>query len=114
LFVRTYDSDQNQTGFMKELKDYLENSEGSNDAIAPGQLRYSSLSPTGQQVYDQLEVMDPSMGELSQQQPHQPEPNDGSNANVVPMNSPTVRNQALAAESKNVLRNIIAEALKTA
>jgi hypothetical protein len=111
LFVRTYDSDQNQTGFMKELKDYLETSmnEGSNDAIAPGQLRYTSLSPTGQDVYDQLEILDPSMGELNQQ----PQQNDGSNANVVPMHLPLSRNQALAAESKNLLHNIIAEALKT-
>lgn len=63
LFVNTYGGDQNQTDFMKQLQDYVSNT-GSND-VNTGNLRYSSLSPMGQQVFDQLELLDPSMGELN-------------------------------------------------
>lgn len=63
LFVNTYGGDQNQTDFMKQLQDYVSNT-GSAD-VNTANLRYSSLSPMGQQVFDQLELLDPSMGDLN-------------------------------------------------
>lgn len=63
LFINTYGGDQNQTDFMKQLQDYVSNS-GARD-VNTANLRYSSLSPMGQQVFDQLELLDPSMGDLN-------------------------------------------------
>ena len=102
LFVGTYGGDQNQTEFIKQLQDYVENSPA-NNGIANHDLRYSGLSPMGQEVFDQLELLDPSMGGLEGGE------DQGTNTNFQTPTSNTTRMMAEGARS--FLENKILEVL---
>jgi hypothetical protein len=104
LFVNTYGGDQNQTDFMKQLQGYLENS-GSAD-VNTQNLRYSGLSPMGQQVFDQLELLDPSMGTLNS-----PKQDDNSNDNFMAPTSNINKLSFSMNETKSFLKDKIMEAL---
>jgi len=108
LFVGTYGGDQNQTEFIKQLQDFVENSPA-NNGIANHDLRYSGLSPMGQEVFDQLELLDPAMGGLDSGH-GEGEPEDQTNANF---QTPTSNTPKMMGESaKSFLEDIILEQLK--
>lgn len=105
LFLQTYSTDQNQTEFMKQIDQYV-NDHADSEKINYD-VSYSGLSPTGQEVYDQLEVLDPSMGELSQDE----DPNKDRSQNNPIFQTSTNPQPALAAEEVKKISSIITEAL---
>lgn len=109
LFVNTYGGDQNQSEYIKQLEKYVQDS-GSTDIplrnvaeSLDANVRYTDLSPMGQQVFDQLEELDPSMGDLS----------DSENSQSTSFQTPTSNSMKITENTKSFLRNKILEALQT-
>lgn len=114
LFVNTYGGNGSmykaagETDFIEQLQDYVENT-GSSD-VNPNELRYSSLSPMGQQVFDQLELLDPTTNGLDQNAAD-PQGSQNDTNNDDSFLTQTSSTSMMAAESKSFLKDKIMEAI---
>lgn len=109
-YLDTYDNGEAPMGdndkFMTQLHNFVNNSNVEMPYSAVP-VEYSDLSPLGQQLYDQLEIYDPNMGDLNAK------PEDSAQQTpIVKMNmGATANSPALAAEETKYLQNIIMETL---
>lgn len=102
-FVNSNDDDQNQTQFMQQMKDYL-NETVPADPVKNTNMRFNDLSQMGKDLIIQLETIMPDA--QTAEQGISPEKNNTTN-----FQTPTTPMMGMAAESKDFLKNIIIEAL---
>ena len=113
-FVGVYGGQDDPTGIMSELEDFVKNN-AMQDTQAAGMAKYSDLGMMGQEIVDELEDMiDPSEYQVNNTDPNaESELNNNKNFQTPTSNSNRLSYTGMAAESKSYLKDKIMEALKT-